>query len=35
MKDAILREGITPIMVSKKDGEYAHEVLEKIKSELK
>ena len=35
MKDAILREGITPIMVSKKDGEYAFEVLEKIKSELK
>ena len=34
MKEAILREGITPIMVSKKDGEYAIEVLEKVKDQL-
>jgi len=34
MKDAILREGITPIMVSKKDGENALEVLKKIKDKL-
>ena len=35
MKEAILKEGITPIMISKKDGENALEVLEKIKGELK
>jgi len=34
MKDAIIREGITPIMVSKKDGNTAPEVLEKIKEQL-
>ncbi len=35
MKEAILREGITPIMVRKSDGDNALEVLEKIKDELK
>ena len=35
MKDAVLLEGITPIMISKKDGETAPEVLEKIKDKLK
>jgi len=34
MKEAILREGITPIMISKKDGDNALEVLEKIKDKL-
>ena len=35
MKDAVLLEGITPVMISKKDGDNALEVLEKIKGELK
>lgn len=34
MKDALELAGIKPIKVSKKDGEYALEVLEKIKDKL-
>ena len=35
MKDAVLREEITPIMVRKNDGDNALEVLEKFKGEFK
>ena len=35
MKDAVLREGIIPVMIKKSDGENALEVLEKIKDKLK
>jgi len=35
MKEAILREGITPIMIKKSDGDNALEVLEKIKDKFK
>ena len=35
MKDALEKAGVKIIKVSKKDGEYALEVLEKIKDELK
>ena len=34
MKEAVIREGITPVMVKKSDGENALEVLEKIKGKL-
>ena len=34
MKDALDLAGIKPIKVSKKDGEYALEVLEKVKNKL-
>ena len=35
MKDALEKAGVKIIKVSKNDGEYAFEVLEKIKDELK